>query len=220
MLFNWFKRWPSISYGITVCNEAKELRTLLSSLIPLIDKNDEIIVLQDVTNRNADVDEVLQQYKANIVIKEAFLNNDFATFKNNFFTIARGRVLFQIDADEVPTASLIKNLKEKLRKRRKYDVFLVPRINIVNGYTNEHAQQWNWNINEKGHINFPDYQPRIVRLNGKIKWKNKVHEVFAGFETPYYLPSDTETFCLLHIKDIKRQEKQNAYYDTLADDDK
>ena len=34
-----------------------------------------------------------------------------------------------------------------------------------------------WNVNDKGWVNWPDYQWRIWKNKPKIKWKNKVHEV-------------------------------------------
>ena len=41
-----------------------------------------------------------------------------------------------------------------------------------------------------------------------------MHEVLEGFKT--YAPlHDTELLALYHPKDIKRQEKQNNFYDTL-----
>ena len=63
-------------------------------------------------------------------------------------------------------------------------------------------------------VNFPDYQWRIYKNNGKIKWKNKVHEVLEGYKTLTALPTE-EIYCLIHEKTIKKQEKQNSYYDTL-----
>jgi hypothetical protein len=94
------------------------------------------------------------------------------------------------------------------------DVLLVPRINTVEGLTQEHIQKWRWNVNDKGWINFPDYQWRIYRNDGKIKWKNKVHEVLEGYNNLSQLPLEEE-YCLFHQKTIERQEKQNEYYNTL-----
>ena len=34
-----------ISYGITVCNEARELQHLIEFISPLIDKEDEIVIV-------------------------------------------------------------------------------------------------------------------------------------------------------------------------------
>jgi glycosyltransferase involved in cell wall biosynthesis len=214
-LLSYFKR-PSIAYCITVCNEAKEIKALLDTLLPLIGRNDEVIVLQDVTQKNAEVTTLLQHYGNTIKLIEARLNNDFATFKNHFFGVATKDYIFQIDADELPKPTLIKNLKRYIGRKYKYDVFLVPRINIVHGLTQQHIRQWNWQVNNKGYVNFPDYQTRICRNNGKIKWVLPVHETLQGFERQLALPIKDESFCLLHVKEIARQEQQNSYYDSLA----
>ena len=55
-------------------------------------------------------------------------------------------------------------------------MFLVPRVNTVDGLTQEHINKWRWNVNKKGWVNWPDYQTRIIQNSPKIKWQNKVHE--------------------------------------------
>lgn len=206
---------PKISYGITVNNEVEEITLLLNTLLPLIDKGDEVIVLQDITGKNQRVTDVLDKYGDRIIRLEARLDGDFATFKNNLIQAAKNKYLFQIDADEIPKESLIKEIKLHLFKNRKKDVFMVPRINIVNGITDGHIKQWDWKVNEKGYINFPDYQHRIFRLNKGIKWENKVHEKLCNYKRIAGLPSSDYSMCLLHIKEIKRQEQQNSFYDTI-----
>ena len=58
-------------------------------------------------------------------------------------------------------------------------------------------------------------QMRIYKNNpDKIKWTKKVHEQLKGYTKYAALPHDEE-YCLYHQKDIKRQEKQNNFYDTL-----
>jgi len=205
-----------ISYGITVCNEAAELSKLLATLTPIIDVDDELIILQDITNKDERVSEIIEQYKGKVVVVEAKLNSDFATFKNNLITTAKGDYLFQIDADEIPKESLVKQLKKILRQKSRRDCFLVPRINIVNGLTPEHVNNWKWKVDENNRVNFPDYQFRIFKLNGSIKWKNPVHEEVVGYKKHYYLPSKNEDYCLIHIKDINKQVLQNSFYDTIA----
>ena len=93
-------------------------------------------------------------------------------------------------------------------------MFIVPRINTVEGITQDHIKQWGWNIDSKGWINFPDYQSRIYRKSEDIKWVNKVHERVEGTKTYSYLP-DEEHWCLYHPKTIERQEQQNNFYNTL-----
>jgi hypothetical protein len=94
------------------------------------------------------------------------------------------------------------------------EVLRIPRINTVSGLTQEHIQKWGWNVNEEGWVNFPDYQWRIYKRSPYIKWENRVHEVLNGFKSLAFLPA-VEEYCLTHHKDIKRQERQNAYYETL-----
>ena len=94
------------------------------------------------------------------------------------------------------------------------DALRVPRVNTVEGLTQEYIQKWRWAVDSRGRVNWPDPQWRIYKNNGKIQWKNKVHEVLDGYETHSILPLEEE-FALEHHKDIKRQEKQNNYYDTL-----
>ena len=76
------------------------------------------------------------------------------------------------------------------------------------------SQKWGWNIDVNGFVNFPDYQWRIYKNKPEIKWVNKVHEKLTGYKQYAALPPEVD-FCLEHHKTIARQEKQNAFYDTL-----
>jgi hypothetical protein len=78
----------------------------------------------------------------------------------------------------------------------------------------EHIKKWNWQLNDRGWVNWPDYQWRIWKNIPEIKWVNKVHERLEGFKTYAPLPAD-EQFALQHPKSINKQIRQNAYYDTL-----
>jgi hypothetical protein len=91
---------------------------------------------------------------------------------------------------------------------------MVPRVNTVEGLTSQHIKRWGWNVNKKGWVNWPDAQQRIYKNNGTIRWTGKVHERLEGYKTVTTLPIN-EKWALQHPKDIKRQEKQNNYYDTL-----
>ena len=142
------------------------------------------------------------------------LNGDFASYKNNLKDNAKGIFIFQIDADEIPSEYLIENLHDFLQYNKDVDLYFVPRVNTVEGLTEEHIQKWRWNVNEKGWINFPDYQTRIYRRTSEIHWVNKVHERIVGFNTMTVLPAEEE-YVLYHPKDIERQERQNAYYETI-----
>jgi hypothetical protein len=94
------------------------------------------------------------------------------------------------------------------------DVILVPRVNTVEGLTQDHIQKWGWKVNEKNWVNFPDPQWRVYKNNGAIRWENKVHEKLVGYDTISNLPW-AEEFSIYHPKQIERQERQNDYYNTL-----
>ena len=203
----------NISYAIPVCIEHIELEKLLSFLTSHIDKDDEIVVQCDQGNTTHEVHRVLGDFPT-VKIIEFPLKGNFASFKNNLKEHCTGDWIFQIDADELPHESLITNLKSLLELNPTTEMFLVPRVNTVEGLTQEHINQWRWNVNEKGWVNWPDYQTRIIQNNHKIKWQNKVHEQIIGISTKGALPMEEE-WCLYHPKNIKKQEHQNKFYDTL-----
>jgi len=204
-----------ISYAITVCNEFIEIQRLINFLVTNKRKEDNIVVLYDESNGDPKIEEYLRANSINgefTWYKDKF-NKHFADWKNKLTSLCNGDFIFQIDADEVPHKNFIENLPEILTSSN-IDVILVPRINTVEGLTQEHINKWGWNINEKDWVNFPDYQWRIYKNTQDIKWINKVHERLDGFKTYAPLPA-IEEYCLYHHKDIKRQEKQNSYYNTL-----
>jgi glycosyltransferase involved in cell wall biosynthesis len=209
-----------ISYAIPVCNEHEELKRLLEFLVQNIEENDEIVVQCDQGNTTPEVYEVLGLFQAPVGLKDPLkviefpLNGHFSNFKNNLKENCSGNWIFQIDADELPHKFLITNLKLLLHSNPNTDLLLVPRVNTVDGLTQGHINQWRWNVNEKGWVNWPDCQTRIIQNHFKIKWQNKVHEQIVGASTKSSLPLE-EKWCLYHPKNIKRQEFQNNFYNTL-----
>jgi len=208
-----------ISYAITVCNEFVEIQRLLDFLLANKRKQDEIVVLVD--NPGGEDDEMislLYQYESHnhdhMCVWRSEFEGHFGNWKNKLNGYCKGDYIFQIDADEMVSKELIDNLPDILEYNPNNEVYLVPRINTVDGLTQEHIKKWGWNVNENEWINFPDYQWRIYKNDTKIVWINKVHERLSGFNTYANLPAATE-YCLLHHKTISKQEMQNNYYNTL-----
>ena len=204
-----------ISYAITVHNELEELMKLLDFLNNKIREEDEIVIQYD---EDGVTDEVLEFLK----IKQKIhgytvvgfpLNKDFASYKNNLKANCKGDYIFQIDADEIPHEVMIAYLPEVLESNP-VDIIFVPRVNTVNGLTQEHIQKWRWNVNEKGWVNWPDYQTRIYKNTEDVSWMNKVHETITGYDTFSNFPAE-EHWALYHPKQIDRQEQQNQFYDTI-----
>ena len=201
-----------ISYAITVCNESKEIKKLIPLLLESKREVDEVVVLFDKQNGTAEVWSYLQEQ--DLICEAKSFKNHFADWKNYLTDMCSGDYIFQIDADEYPHKSLLTALPVILESNPDNEVYLVPRVNTVEGLTEEHIAKWGWKVDDKGWVNYPDYQWRIWKNKPEIRWKNKVHEVLEEFKTYAPLPAKEE-LSLYHPKDIKRQEKQNAYYDSL-----
>ena len=205
-----------ISYAITVCNELKEITELTNFLQSRIEEEDEIIIQYDtngVTKEVSDFLTIFGEINKQTKIVSFPLNKDFATFKNNLKKNCSGDYIFQIDADEIPTEYLMQNLKTILESNN-VDIVFVPRVNTVNGLTEAHIQGWGWRVNEKGWVNFPDYQTRIYKNTDDVEWFGKVHERISGYNTFANFPAE-EKFSLYHHKQIERQEKQNNFYNNI-----
>ena len=205
-----------ISYAITVCNEFIEIQRLVNFLLQHKRAQDNIVILYDEANGDPEIESFLRSHSINGEFSwhKGKFNNHFADWKNKLTSLCNGDYIFQIDADEYPSEDLIQSLPEMLELNPEMDIFLVPRINTVEGLTPEHIAKWGWNVTDTGWVNFPDFQWRIWRNVPEIKWVNKVHERLDGFKTYTMLP-DVEYFALYHPKTIDKQEKQNKLYDTI-----
>jgi len=205
-----------ISYAITVCNEYEEIQRLISTLMLNMREEDEVVVLFDEKNGTANVWGYLKDLEAEdyIKLKSKPFGNHFADWKNYLNNLCTGDFIFQIDADEIPHQSLLEHLPEILTGNPNNEVYLVPRVNTVEGITDEHISKWRWNVDDKGWVNFPDYQTRIYKNDPRVRWHGAVHEKIIGHNTFAAMPAESE-WCLIHHKDIARQEKQNNYYATI-----
>ena len=89
-----------------------------------------------------------------------------------------------------------------------------PRINTVEGLTQTHIEKWEWQVNNEGWVNWPDYQGRIYKRDKNINWVGKVHERIEGHKALSQVPPNEE-LALHHPKTIDKQERQNEYYETI-----
>lgn len=205
-----------ISYAITVCNEEKEIKQLIDFLLRHKRSEDEICVLVDKPKAGLFLLDVLYKYSSNdhILLKESAFQGNFSEWKNELNRMCKGDYIFNIDADEVPDDSILANISTITASNA--DLVFIPRVNTVVGITQEHIEKWKWHKNEKGYINFPDYQGRLYKNDSNIKWVGKVHERIEGHLTYTSLPkNDPPYFCLHHVKGIDRQEQQNELYEQL-----
>lgn len=200
-----------ISYAICVCNEDRELNSLVNFLLKVKDEEDEINILVDSKNVTPEVREVLKSHSDNIVVNEREFDGKFSDHRNYHATKCTGDYIFAIDADEMPQEALITNIKTF-----EGDIMYVPRINICPGYTADWITDYKFNLNEMGWVNWPDYQGRYYKNNGEIKWSNDLHEKLEGPNPDKVAMLEAKPLIALwHIKTVERQDRQRAYYESL-----
>ncbi len=200
----------NFSYGITVHNEVDELERLLGKLLVNIDGEDEVIICVD--GNHDGVKEVIELYSidSRVIHYDRKLDGNFADHKNSVIERSSGDYIFHIDADEYPNKILLKQLKEIL-KINDVDLLWIPRVNTVDGFTQEDVQKWGWRVDEKGWVNYPDYQARVFRNRDDIRWTRPLHEYITGCKTYAHLPPHEE-LSLYHPKTKEKQEQQNKFY--------
>ena len=205
---------PTISYAVTASTEEEELPLLLDLLQKYKGREDEIVLQFDEgTAPLIFINETVKKFKDIKIITHP-LDNHFGDFKNNLKENCAKDYIFQIDADELPHKELLKALPEILESNPETGLFHLPRINTVTGITDEHLRKWKWNLNEKGWVQWPDWQPRLFKNLPYIKWELAVHETVVNYGVGGFFPK-SEEFCLYHPKTIKKQEKQNNFYKEL-----
>ena len=199
-----------ISFGILTHNETESLQKLLEQLTDIKHEDDEIVVLDDYSKGSTL--QILNDF--GIEYMQSALNNDFAAQKNRLNTMCNGEMIVNLDADELLSDYLSKNIHEIIEINKEVNMLWLPRINKVFGLTKQYIEKWGWRVNNKGHVNFPDYQGRIYRRIPQIYWKNPVHEVLTGYTSFAFMPAE-EDYAILHYKTLEKQIKQNKKYEKI-----
>jgi GT2 family glycosyltransferase len=208
-----------ISYCITVYNEVDYIQQLINTILAAKQEDEEIVVVQthkDESEKNTQWYQDIYNYlkNNNIIPYEYRFDGKFAKLKNYLTSLATKTYILNLDADE--------NLKDEafpiirqILKENDLDLYLFPRINTVEGITEDDIQKWSWRVNERGWINWPDFQPRLYKNNKKILWQGDVHETLQGYEN-YGAITENEFLAITHHKEINRQREQNTFYDQIA----
>ena len=202
-----------ISYAITVCNEEIEIQRLVTLLLKHKELQDEIVITYDTKNGSKEVKDFLFNHDGNFRLAPFNFLGNFSDLKNHTKSMCEGDYIFHLDADEYPHEILMEQLHTVI-EMNDVDLIWIPRVNTVEGLTDEWANKWGWRVTEKGWVNFPDYQARVFRNIDEIKWVRPVHEHISGCKTYAHLPPHEE-LSLYHPKTIDKQIKQNEFYEGL-----
>ena len=190
----------TISYAITVCNEAEDLKQLLDFLIPNLREGDEIVVQADSDNVTKEVKAVVKDYGKNIACYvEHRLNYDFAQTKNNLNRQCKGDYIFQLDADERPHEWLMEHLTAIIAANPKVELFKLPRINLFYSQDGQITRD---------HKHWPDYQGRVYKnIPDRIMWRRPLHEKIRGHRRYVYLPK-LDQYAIVHTKSTEANAKK------------
>lgn len=224
-----YEDYTFISFALLCHNETDSLKVLLETLkgggFPFRRYKYEIIVVHDDTGAVQETKQILEEFKNSqtdsrqpylgIKVFNRLLNNDFAAQKNFMTEKCSGDFIINPDADEMLPDYILENI-HLIIEQNDTECLWLPRINIVDGMTAELAPRFGFRLNEKGWINWPDFQSRVYKNDyPRIHWENPVHERITGYKTHSLLPSDVEMaehLAIVHKKDIETQTKQNQKY--------
>ena len=202
----------TISYAILTHNEGEYIETLLSFLTKYKRNEDEIVIVDDFSDDEL-TKSILTKYKDQITLQHRVFDGD-ATQKNYLNSLCTKDYILQLDADELVSLEFLNMLPNLLELNDTVDLFIMPCINTVEGLTPEWSNRWGWRVNEKGWVNFPDWQMRLYRNCDWVKWEGLLHSKIVGYKSFVNLP-ENEMFCILHPKQLDRQIAQNNLYDKI-----
>lgn len=194
-----------LTYTIQVCNESRELFSLLNLLVRTIDDEDAIDVVVDSNNTTEKVELVLEHFKERITVYKRPFDN-FKTNADFHIEKATGDYIFYIDADELPQEPLIKVVK-KIIEEADAEIIAVPRINIHPDITEEEAKEFGFHMNEVGFINWPDFQTRIHKKCDYIYWTDELHTKLTGSDKIAGV-KPVPSMAMWHIKSMDKQKSR------------
>jgi len=207
---------PFISYLVTCHNEGFDIQHLLERLYKYSEGN-ECIILDDYSD-DKDTIGILQNAVKHsngfFQLHQHKLNNSYSEHKNYGKSLCKGEYIFQIDADELPSETLLQSLKELIELNKNIDLFWIPRINDFRGVNTQNAAQWGWRLTpyeDRFIVNFPDPQGRLFRNVDYMRWERRLHEKVEGAKTYVHLPHEYE-LSLHHNKTIEKQIETNMRY--------
>lgn len=208
---------PFISYLVTTKNTGIDLQILLNQLLKY-GQNNECIILDDYSDDSVTLS-ILEKLSNNSFFKvfKHKLDKNYSEHKNYGKSQCKGDYIFQIDDDEIPSETLLENLKDIIEVNGDVELFWLPRINDFKGVNQDHARRWGWRLTEYENrliVNWPDPQGRLFKNLPHIEWKRRLHEKVEGAKTYVHLPSVYE-FSLHHNKTIEKQVETNNKYNQI-----
>lgn len=201
----------NISFGITVKDEF-EVFNLIKYISCFLKEGDQIVTLRDSDKPHIH-DELIKQEYPWVRSYYRPLNNNFAEQKNWLINLCEhGELVMLLDADELPSYELMRNIHEIPNIYRGADAFAFPRINIYAGLQKTDATDLG--LDDQNRFHFPDYQRRFFKNKRNILYSGELHETLRGYSYCYDIPYSSKCF-LIHCKTVERQCEGNKLYSEI-----
>lgn len=140
-----------LSIGILTHNEGQYVQNLFECVIGYIKNNThnidfEIVIVDDFSDEEITLSalEWIQQQNVDVRVFKRALDDNFGKQKNFLNEQCTGDWIFNLDADELVYHELIDTLLEVIELNPDIEAYWIPRINTVDGITEQHYIDYKW----------------------------------------------------------------------------
>ena len=189
-----------LSVIIGTHNEAAYIPALLDSLTRYkasVPYDMEIIVVDDFSTDPV-VQDAFNTHRSDIVLHTHAVDGDYGRHKTIMNSFASAPWILNLDADETISEDLFINVQHILNNNA-YDVYALPRVNIVDGMPLSYLRQWGVSIHQ-----FDDITSRHTRPIDS--------DVYALWRTYKLIVSETDTEILVRDPLIAWPDYQSRLY--------
>jgi glycosyltransferase involved in cell wall biosynthesis len=204
-----------ISVALLTHNETTEFRWLMQALRSALDVIDEVVVVDDYSG--PEFMTAVREFQNELPLRffQRKLNKNFARQRNYMKSQCRGRLIFFLDPDELPSESLLRTLPQILDMMEQYDIDAceLPRLNVwIEGERLVHPRSID--LGDPTLTILWEDQIRMLRNLPHLRWTLRLNEYLTGIRRGYRFPH-TMDWALLHVKTKTRQARQRVFYKSI-----
>jgi glycosyltransferase involved in cell wall biosynthesis len=204
-----------ISVAMLTHDETAEFRWLMEALVPALDVIDEIVIVDDFSG--PEFTAAVREFEDTMPLRffRRELGKNFAAQRNYMKSLCRGRLIFFLDPDELPTTRVLRGLPSILQMMETLDIDAcqLPRLNVwVPGDRLVHPRSVD--LKDRDLSILWEDQFRMLRNLPHLRWTMRLNEYLAGVRRGYRFPH-TLDYALLHCKTQGRQARQRVFYRSI-----